>query len=71
MGSATSGLYEEIFLQSYEKLTTKERLERNDVAFHDMREWYPDNLRRDRKWLLENRIKTEQRIYNLRVQFHL
>jgi len=38
MGIATSGLYEEIFLQSYEKLTTKQRLERNDVVFYDMRE---------------------------------
>jgi hypothetical protein len=38
MGTATSDLYEEIFLQSYENLTTKEGLERNDVVFHDIRE---------------------------------
>jgi hypothetical protein len=38
MGTATTGLYEEIFLQSYEKLTTKKIIERNDVVFHDVRE---------------------------------
>jgi hypothetical protein len=37
MEIATFGLHEEIFLQSYEKLTTKERLEKN-IVFHDMRE---------------------------------
>jgi len=70
MGTAASGLYEKIFLQSYEKLT-KKSLETNDIVFRDMCEWYPGNLRRDRNWLLENRIKTEQRTYNFSVHFHL
>ena len=71
MRTTSSGLDEEIFLQSYGKLIAKEMLESNDIFFYDMREWDLYNLQRDRKWLLENRIRTEELTYNLRVPFNL